>query len=730
MQRIRRNTFYYTDICKQNHWCPPCYDKLKEGDPILLDDGNEIKKKELQKLKNDALAEEGWVECDKCNTWIHQICALFNGRRNKSSSSYTCPKCIIKERSAIPDTVVIAERIQTAADLPHNALSRYLENGLNAALEKAYAQTASERRLPPENVERAECLSVRVVSNLEKKHQVRDEMYKRYQSKGFPSEFPVRTKCILLFQSIHGVDVLLFGMYVYEFDHECPAPNKRRVYISYLDSVQFFQPREYRTLSYHTIIIEYLRHVKERGFHTAHIWSCPPSKGDDYIFHVHPNSQKTPRDDMLCNWYKAMLDRAQDEGVVVQTRSLFDEYFKPDSYRLFSAQDPTCLPYFEGDYIPGELENIIKDVIKNEECLRNDKAKISSIVSKRNDSKDNKPTGKKKGTRSNPGDLVGVEPDKVMLRLGQALSNMKQNFFVVHLLSREFAEAVDKGEDVSNWTMEKEAKLAEQILKKNGNNTLANKKSKNQIVLIGNTTDPDPPIESELFDSRQQFLNYCQSNHFQFDEMRRAKHTTMMVLYHIHDPAAPKFLSQCGACYREINHGVRYHCKTCSNFDLCQECYKPVTTGLWAQRDKRFAHDKSHKFSPVDMDASAETQKERLERQKSIKLHLELLEHCATCAGRPECTSSNCNRMRGLFTHLRTCKLTYRKGCKVCSRFIALLSMHAKQCSVRHSERCKIPYCDPIRERNYRLRQQQQLMDDRRRAAQNELYRSDRNANV
>ena len=43
------------------------------------------------------------------------------------------------------------------------------------------------------------------------------------------------------------------------------------------------------------------------------------------------------------------------------------------------------------------------------------------------------------------------------------------------------------------------------------------------------TEDPDPNIESEFFDTRQQFLNLCQGNHYQFDKLRRAKHTSMMV---------------------------------------------------------------------------------------------------------------------------------------------------------------------------------------------------------
>ena len=50
----------------------------------------------------------------------------------------------------------------------------------------------------------------------------------------------------------------------------------------------------------------------------AHIWACPPSEGDDYIFHCHPIEQKIPKHKRLVEWYKKMLDLAVKDHVVIE----------------------------------------------------------------------------------------------------------------------------------------------------------------------------------------------------------------------------------------------------------------------------------------------------------------------------------------------------------------------------------------------------------------------------
>ena len=70
----------------------------------------------------------------------------------------------------------------------------------------------------------------------------------------------------------------------------------------------------------------------------------------------------------------------------------------------------------------------------------------------------------------------------------------------------------------------------------------------------------------------QAFLSLCQGNHYQFDTMRRAKHSSMMVLYHLHNPSAPAFACTCNVCNSEIEPGGGYRCTVCQDFDMCATC--------------------------------------------------------------------------------------------------------------------------------------------------------------
>ena len=175
MQKIQRNAYYYTDRTKSNHWSVACYERLRNDESVVLDDGSSIRKTDLQKVKNDALPEEAWIQCDHCGSWMHQICALFNGRKSKATRSFSCPKCQLNKLQKggnvppVPD-----QKMKGAKDLPHCKMSRAIEKGLQDVLRRAYEERAQKDGVSIDKVEKAEDLCVRVISNIEKKHVVRD----------------------------------------------------------------------------------------------------------------------------------------------------------------------------------------------------------------------------------------------------------------------------------------------------------------------------------------------------------------------------------------------------------------------------------------------------------------------------------------------------------------------------------------------------------------------------
>jgi len=449
-KRIRRNSYYYVGTNNQYHWCHQCYQELKDGQQLDLGDTT-LKKEQLTKKKNDEVHEESWVQCDKCERWIHQICALFNTRQNKDQrSEYTCPRCTIEDRKK-KGTTEGTSTTPMAEDLQRTKLSELLEKHVRCKVD-SYFQNAAKEKSKSEGIPLEEAkkgmqmggeITIRQVTSMDRKLEVRERMKRRYAFKNYPDEFTFRCKCIVVFQNLDGVDVILFGLYVYEHDEKNPAPNQRTVYVSYLDSVHYMRPRTMRTLIYHEILISYLDYVRRKGFASAHIWACPPLKGDDYILYAKPEDQKTPKDERLRQWYFDMLVECQRRGIVGKLTNMHDLYFANEK------NDATVVPYMDGDYFPAEVENIIKDI---EEGKTGKKGGAAGKKKKNNTkAKKNKKKSGRGGTRSTGIDedalaASGLIPagmdqrslekggrDYVMVKLGETIQPMKESFIVAFL---------------------------------------------------------------------------------------------------------------------------------------------------------------------------------------------------------------------------------------------------------------------------------------------------------
>lgn len=732
-KRIRRNSHFYIGGNNQYFWCNQCFNELDDKSPIELIDIT-IQKSDLMKKKNDEVHEESWVQCDVCNRWIHQICGLFNTRQNKEHhSEYCCPLCLLEKRKTTETTP--PPKPPGAADLPRTKLSEYLENHVACRIEAKRRHMAQDKATA-ENTSFEDALKImnecgpviiRQVTSMDRKLEVRERMLKRYAHKNYPEEFPFRCKCILVFQQIDGVDVVLFALYVYEHGADSPPPNQRCVYISYLDSVHFMRPRRMRTFVYHEILIGYLDYARRRGFATAHIWACPPLKGDDYIFYAKPEDQKTPRDSRLRQWYIDMLVDCQNRDVVGKVTNMYDLYFSNE------ALDATAVPYLEGDYFPGEAENIIK-------MLEEGGGKKGGTSGKKNKKKNQNKAKSRGGTRSTgvdeealiaSGMMDGIknfeelDRDQVMVKLGETIQPMKESF-IVAFLNWESARKEDM--EVPDSVLKFREEHPEAIIPlRSGTKRDADGNIRDDAEMFDKNGRPMKVIDDdaedldcEFLNNRQAFLNLCRGNHYQFDELRRAKHTSMMVLWHLHNRDAPKFVQQCFACNREILSGKRYHCNTCPDYDLCEQCFKDPKTNRGSC---------NHTLQPIAVESengqdgqsssSGLTEAQRQQRQRNLMLHIQLIEHASRCSS-SSCASSNCAKMKNYLQHARTCKTKVQGGCRICKRIWTLLRIHAQKCK---DTVCPIPQCMVIREKMRELQKQQQAMDDRRRLEMNRHYR-------
>ncbi|XP_054708763.1 CREB-binding protein-like [Uloborus diversus] len=266
---------------------------------------------------------------------MHKICVLHFDEI--WPEGFTCDTCLKKSGRKKKKNKFTAKRLQ------QSKLGQHIENRVNKLLRSKKCEAGA--------------IAIRVVSSLEKFAKVEPGMRARYVDAGkFPERFPYRAKALFAFEEIDEVDTCFFGMHVQEYGSECSPPNKRRVYISYLDSVHFFTSKQYRTAVYHEILLGYLDYVKQLGYTMAHIWACPPIEGDDYIFHSHPKEQKVPSSQQLEKWYKKMLDKGIAEQIVLGYKDILAQAIEDN------IKSPSDLPYFDGDMWPLVLEESIRDM--------------------------------------------------------------------------------------------------------------------------------------------------------------------------------------------------------------------------------------------------------------------------------------------------------------------------------------------------------------------------------
>ncbi|KAL3315451.1 hypothetical protein Ciccas_005917 [Cichlidogyrus casuarinus] len=643
-------------ICDKYFQCEKCFNDARDFVPLADEPGQPtvpISKELFEQKRNNVREKEEDVVCKECGRRWHKVCALH--MNEIWPTGFVCPGCL-RERG-----LKRKENKFTARKLPQTRLSTFLERRVNDFLKKKEGGTGE--------------VTIRVLASSDKTVEVKPLMRQRFCDIGELNEsFPYRLKAIFAFQEIDGQDVCFFGLYVQEYGSEAPQPNRRRVYVAYLDSVFYFRPKQLRTDVYHEILVGYLHYAKSLGYTMAHIWACPPGEGDDYIFHMHPIDQRIPKAKRLQEWYRRMLQKSIIEGIVVDYKNILKDAIE---HHLVS---PTEIPYFEGDFWPNTLEDILKELDEEEEKRRladheeddgeeteGEEPGLSgdgyTMGDKSRPMAANKKKAKRKKCSKKAGGVSGVSGKRKKLdgpsdcateltrKVYDMMDKLKEIFFVIRL------------------------------------------HRSNSANLPASINDRDPLINSELMESRDAFLQMAREKHLEFSSLRRAKFSTMAILYELHNEGKQAFIYNCNVCQSQIVTGTRWHCNECEEFDLCAKCYEeqrhphPMVKsgfGLDEAGDSR-----SDSQSASDRPATA-----------GLEKCIRSLVHACQCKD-ANCRMQYCRTMKQVLCHAKSCTKRANNTCQFCKQLLSICYNHARYCN---ENQCPVPFCYNIR---YRIKQQQ-----------------------
>ena len=190
-------------------FCKKCFDSVK-SDYILVGDDPaqtlvELPKVEFHQAKNDHQEPEVMVDCIVCSRRFHTICVLYH--EHIWPEGYVCKQCVNEYNIKRKENRYLAHKL-TMTDLAST-----LEKRVNTFLRKECDGDAGR-------------VTMRVLAASDRVCEVKPRFKKHFGAQ-IPDGYPYRTKAIFAFQEIEGMDVVLFGMHVQEYDNKCPAPNSK-----------------------------------------------------------------------------------------------------------------------------------------------------------------------------------------------------------------------------------------------------------------------------------------------------------------------------------------------------------------------------------------------------------------------------------------------------------------------------------------------------------------------
>ncbi|KAG7398575.1 hypothetical protein PHYBOEH_010849 [Phytophthora boehmeriae] len=506
-QRIKRHAVYYKTPDGHYHWCSKCFTSLPKmltlkSMPSSTSEQEsttpatpEYTMPKLCLLKSKFLDEltEPWVQCDLCNGWVHQICALFNACEDDEAEEvmYICPLCRLDDLEVKDknDDLGMSPTETSVEEFPVKMEKDFIRSHSPVLKQRTYAKDFTRALGFDEEIEErvfdyltrvdvdavnastttsfvtsqylqsSRSIVVKVASSIKSLCHVSSTVRQHFQSASqeYPQTIDYTSKAIFVFQMINGVEVCIFSMYVQEYDKHCQSPsNRNRTYIAYIDSLVYMRPRH-----------------------------------------------KNPGKERLLQWYVNMARTGKQMGIVFACEDLYAREFE----HLEATITTQLPPYFDGDYWPTEAERLAVSPPKRGRLTK--EAYAASVCGER--------------FRKRVVDSVRSARESLFVIALQPACVMCQQLIVntvywcapnVEGVDAYYCancqEAASKDARMEMRTEVPPLKLAEAY-----------------------SQEEEEVRSCPFLDYRPNMLKNCEEQHYQFDSFRRAKYSTMMLVYQI-----------------------------------------------------------------------------------------------------------------------------------------------------------------------------------------------------
>jgi len=114
----------------------------------------------------------------------------------------------------------------------------------------------------------------------------------------------------------------------------------------------------------------------------------------------------------------------------------------------------------------------------------------------------------------------------------------------------------------------------------------------------------DVVIHNDLANCRHTFLEVCQFKNLQFDSLRRAKHSSALIIQYLHDPSSRRLSFACSSCgHLPEAGGIRWFSSGFHQLMFCPDCAEKVQAtkrqgGKENEKEKKQKKEKAGSPSP------------------------------------------------------------------------------------------------------------------------------------